>query len=207
MASLGSLLTYGAYLAFVLLVVARNADPVDMPNPLNDRGGPGPVKAWSEVFDDVALTFSQNVRVGGVGMLAAFTAPLAWGMFFYHIYLVWAGMTTNETSKWADWRDDITDGVVYRAERLPVADDEMEGQSNDMEPFVQWPISSAQQLVVSEECQPDSRWNGSSSVPSSTITNSLSRRSSGWRQVYSLADVDNLYDLGFWDNLIDVLDT
>jgi palmitoyltransferase ZDHHC4 len=25
-----------------------------------------------------------------------------------------------------------------------------------------------------------------------------------WEKVHSLADVENLYDLGFWDNLVDV---
>ena len=207
MASLGSLLTYGAYLAFRLLFVVKYADPVDLSDLLNGRSWPSPVKAWSDVFDELALKFSQNVRIGGVGMLAAFTAPLAWGMFFYHLYLVWAGMTTNETSKWADWRDDITDGVVYRAERPPIADEEMEGQSNDIEPFVQWPISSTQQLVVSEGGQPDGRWNGGSSAGSNLPTAGLSRISHDWRKVYSLADVENLYDLGFWDNLIDILET
>ena len=33
----------------------------------------------------------------------------------YHGYLIWAGMTTNESSKWSDFKEDVGDGYVYRA--------------------------------------------------------------------------------------------
>ena len=48
-----------------------------------------------------------------VGMLAASTFLLPLGLLAYHCYLIWAGMTTNESQKWADWRDDMVDGVVF----------------------------------------------------------------------------------------------
>lgn len=117
-------------------------------------------------------------------MLATLTAPLAWGFFIYHVYLIWAGMTTNESSKWADYRDYIADGLVFRCER------DAKGASNSHLEFenVDWPVSSTQQLVVCEDGQP----------PSADET---------WRKLRDLSEADNLYDLGFWDNLIDILHT
>ena len=203
MASLGTLLTYGAYLAFMLITVAIHT--IDPPNAFDDRNKQTARQPWSEAFESWALGFAQNLRIGAVGMLAAFTAPLAWGLLFYHVYLVWAGMTTNETSKWADWRDDITDGIVYRAERLQVAEHDGTWDDTEIKPFVKWPISSSQQLLVSEGGPPGGRRAMTSSISLDPSSSSPRELTGAWRQIYSLADIDNLYDLGFWDNLMDVL--
>ncbi|KAI2478336.1 Palmitoyltransferase [Pyrenophora tritici-repentis] len=52
-------------------------------------------------------------------------SPLA--LFGYHIYLIWAGMTTNESGKWSDWSDDMVEGVVFLGQRR---EDTMHGHSS-----------------------------------------------------------------------------
>lgn len=113
-------------------------------------------------------------------------------------------MTTNETSKWADWRDDITDGLVYRSERTRAITSDRE-EISESEPPVDWPVSSTQKLVSSEDGQPpDTTIDPTFSHVLSSATYSP-ERIQRWSRVDSLADVDNLYDLGFWDNFMDVL--
>ena len=125
-------------------------------------------------------------------MLAALTGPLAWGLFWYHIYLVWAGMTTNESSKWADWRDDITDGVVFKRDKnKDTSQPTFLGPS--FEPPVKWPVSSTQELTK--------RLGVDTEEPRSPVESS----STAWTRVQNLAEIENLYDLGFWDNLLDIL--
>ena len=41
---------------------------------------------------------------------------LAGGFGVYHVYLVWAGSTTNEQGKWGDWKEDVLDGLVLEGE-------------------------------------------------------------------------------------------
>ena len=125
-------------------------------------------------------------------MLAALTGPLAWGLFWYHIYLVWAGMTTNESSKWADWRDDITDGAVFKRDRSR-GKSQITLQRSSVEPAVKWPICSTQEL--------EKRSN--SHIRESLSSNGSSSRD--WKRVQNLSEIENLYDLGFWDNFVDIL--
>lgn len=193
------MLNYGTYLAYVILSDTLQSSTLRRSEGTWSREHWSKGKSWSQYSRSWGWAFTQDVRVGSVGLLAMMTAPLAWGLFWYHLYLIWAGMTTNESGKWADWRDDIADGLVFRADRN--IDDGGGGERNtDIEPFVEWPISSTQQLVRSD--------NGRSpeAQPSSTGTQSrVAEQYTHWRRVKSLEEVDNLYDLGFWDNLTDVL--
>ena len=143
-----------------------------------------------------------------MGLLAMMTAPLASGLFVYHVYLIWAGMTTNESSKWADWRDEIDDGLVFRTERdLDGKNDGGGRRDESIEPRVEWPISSSQQLVRREGGRsPDSQVHFREDFGPSDPHNDA-RRSPQWKRVRGLDEVGNLYDLGFWDNLIDVWPT
>jgi hypothetical protein len=54
--------------------------------------------------------------VGATTLLMTMCAPLSAGFLVYHVYLLWIGATTNETSKWADFKEDVADGLVFRAE-------------------------------------------------------------------------------------------
>lgn len=192
MASLGALLGYGAFLAHVLLSEILQAT---VSNP-SQRWSIG--LTWSEYFQSWLWAFAEDFRIGGVGLLALLTAPLAWGLFFYHMYLVWAGMTTNESSKWADWRDDVADDLVFKTLRAPVAEERkpMEHDAK-IEPFTDWPVSSTQKLVRTE--------NGK--APGNETINYGQREGNKsqirWTRVRSMEEVDNLYDLGFWGNLGD----
>lgn len=135
-------------------------------------------------------------------MLAFMTAPLAWGLFLYHVHLIRIGMTTNEKSKWEDLRDDIADGLVFKSERR--LDGHNHGQRHlGIEPPVDWPISTNQWVVRCDDGQPPDSPLGSrgddETLPS---PGNLSHRSP-WKRLQDLHDVDNLYNLGFWDNIAD----
>jgi len=157
---------------------------------------------WSNVGDKVARAVNEGgLSTAGVGMLSASTAPLPLGLLAYHIYLVWAGMTTNETQKWADWREDMADGVVFRAkysevlareqelkaQRLRTGDGQAFASGREMAPLVDWPVASNQHVVRTNDGRPP---NG---------------REHLYEQIWSLNAVDNIYDLGLWDNFMYVL--
>ncbi|GAB7338154.1 hypothetical protein MBLNU457_4505t1 [Dothideomycetes sp. NU457] len=147
--------------------------------------------------------------ITGVGMLAAMTAPLPLGLLAYHIYLIWAGMTTNENQKWSYWREDMADGTVFRARRSDVlahnelmrnqiSTNQLEGghlqkrvsylndESEQGEPDVDWPVSSDQMIVRTNDGRPP-----------------LGREYL-YERIWDLTQVENIYDLGFVDNLRDV---
>lgn len=147
------------------------------------------INRWS-----VAIT--REPRIGAVGLLSLTTAPLAGGLFVYHVYLVWAGTTTNETAKWSDLRENMADGLVWKGIRSRSRGDRA---SQDIEPPTQWPVSSDQILIETDDGNPphfaeDTEPAGEDGV-----------KSASWERCWRLADVDNLYDLGFWDNLLEVL--
>lgn len=205
--SIATLLSYGGFLTHHILTkilqetFLSNRSPE--PNKLQMKTYWSKGINWSEYLDSWLWALTRDVRIGGVGLLAVLTAPLVWGFFLYHIYLIWAGMTTNESAKWADWRDDIADGLVFRSDRRENITGPATNLSEDMtEPRVGWPISSNQLLVRCGDGQTpyahhlEGLMNG---------VESPSRGISHWKKVGSLHEIDNLYDLGFWDNLTDAL--
>ncbi|KAL9138739.1 MAG: hypothetical protein Q9175_000005 [Cornicularia normoerica] len=199
MSSLGAMLSYGTYLAYMVLDDSLQASTLRRSDGPDGRAHWSAGKTWSQYAQSWRLAFADDVRIGSVGMLAVMTAPLAWGLFWYHMYLIWAGMTTNESGKWGDWRDDIADGLVFRADNVPDNPNDRPG-NDDIEPFVDWPISSTQQLVRSNNGEP----------PEARAVWSRNNTATGnirWRRVSGLHEVHNLYDLGFWDNFIDILST
>jgi hypothetical protein len=142
------------------------------------------------------------------------TAPLPLGLLGYHIYLIWAGMTTNETGKWADWRDDMNDGLVFMADVKPEhvygtqhsesLDDESalsNGHDSTATPpskpqeYV-YPVRSRQFLVRTNDGQTPR--NIHPQMAAFIVEDS-------WRRCWRLADVENIYDQGFWTNLVEVL--
>lgn len=192
MASLGALLNYGAYLASVVLRDMLQADS-EQGTSVTSSAKPSWSAAltWKEYLHSWSWAFAQDVRIGGVGLLALLTGPLAWGLFWYHVYLIWAGMTTNESSKWADWRDDITDGIVFQRKK---PNDQLQRSENFKgRTTLQWPIWSTQVLMRCSE----------SDVLSSSFVESLEEQQ--WIKVRNLSEIENLYDLGFWDNIKDIL--
>ncbi|KAL8701786.1 MAG: hypothetical protein Q9224_000333 [Gallowayella concinna] len=190
--SLSILLTYGAYLSYNLLSRALQLRASGLLNHESGTENWSSGLTWSMYASHWSWALSQDIRIGGVGLLALLTAPLAWTMFLYHLYLVWAGMTTNESSKWSEWREYIDEGLVYKwlgnANHVPA-------QSKDptTEPVVDWPIHSDQRLYWSEDGRPP----GAIAMGEDGI-------SASWKPVHGLCEISNLYDLGFWDNLKDI---
>ena len=129
-----------------------------------------------------------GVAMGAVTLLALMTSPLVWGLFGYHVWLVYCGTTTNEAMKWSDWQVEMDEGFAFKRG--------MDGQrvrNVAVEPaWTRWPAETEQVLVRTHDGHPPSRddaWPGVGE----------------WEAVWRLRDVENLYDLGFWDNLLDVL--
>lgn len=193
--SLGLLLVYGGYLAYVLLTESLQHE-----NSTLDRQHWSTGLSWERYFDLWLWAIGEDIRVGGVGLLAALTAPLAWGLFWYHIYLIWAGMTTNETSKWADLKEDIADGFIFQSKR-PAGNMNV-SLGSESKPLVNWPISNEQWLIRCEDGQPPD-----DEVDNASSTSTRPAQKPRWERLQSLNEVNNLYDLGFWRNLVDVIST
>ena len=138
-----------------------------------------------------------GLSVAGVGMLAATTTPLPLGLLAYHVYLVWAGMTTNESAKWADWKDDMQDGFVFIGKRSVILQRERErkgadsvlpdGETDDEPECDDWPIKSNHMVVRTTDGKPP--------VGQEDM----------WERVSTLDDVTNIYDLGLWQNLVAIM--
>lgn len=144
-----------------------------------------------------------GISVAGVGMLASSTAPLPLGLLGYHLYLVWAGMTTNESAKWADWRDDVADGSVYTAKRSAVLQRARErkrasGRVGEMESLLE---------EGDEEGEEQGRWavKGDSIITRTVDGRPPPGQEELWERVTSLEELVNIYDLGFARNLLDIL--
>ncbi|QGI60700.1 hypothetical protein CEK26_004671 [Fusarium fujikuroi] len=175
------LCTYGGFLGLSIITVRVQ------------RYAPG----WS-VWKPRGMTVSQylagwgwgiqdNVNMGASSLLAALTSPLVWGLLLYTLYLVYCGTTTNETLKWSDWKEDMRDGFAFRRS-MPI-----NRQKNERaEPrFTRWPVEVQQIMVTTQDGQPpndDLRYPGEGE----------------WERVWNLSDVENLYDMGLWDNLVDI---
>lgn len=133
-----------------------------------------------------------GLSVAGVGLLAALTAPMPLGLLAYHAYLIWAGTTTNESGKWSDWKEDMSDGIVWLADLKT----ESTGLPANAARACQWPILSRQCMVQTSDGQ----------IPRNlppAFGDVVENES--WRRVWRLAQIENIYDLGFWDNLMEVL--
>ncbi len=205
--ALSILLTYGGYLGHMLLTRTLQETTLRRAQGMASRSHWSVGKNWSTYFQLWGWAITKDVRIGSVAMLTTMTAPLAWGLLLYHVYLIWAGMTTNESLKWSDWRDDIADGLVFKGRRsLKAAGNGL--FDPEVDPKVDWPIESDQVLVRTETRLPPnteaSRLGSAASFASNA--NHISH-GPDWVSVKGLQEVHNMYDLGFWDNFIDILRT
>ncbi|CAN8098359.1 unnamed protein product [Discula destructiva] len=177
------LLTYGTGLGFGLM---RQTICAKWPEfaiwPPSVQGA-----TWSQYFLMWAYGLQTDPGVGGVSLLMMLTCPLVWGLWAYNMYLIWAGTTTNESLKWSDWREEIADGFAYRRRMSPSREKDL-----TLEPaWTKWPVDAETIMIRSETGAPSA---DSTDIPGI----------GEWTQVQSLAEVDNLYDLDFWENLRDV---
>ncbi len=129
----------------------------------------------------------DRVGLGSVSLLTLMTSPLVWGLVGYNVWNVWSGVTTNESMKWCDLQCDMDDGLVFRRRMAP-------GRPKDPHleaPRTRWPAEPDQIIVARFDGQPPP---AADSFPGE----------GEWEPVWRLRDVENLYDLGFWDNLVDI---
>ncbi|KAA8909692.1 DHHC palmitoyltransferase-domain-containing protein [Sphaerosporella brunnea] len=141
------------------------------------------VAGWTEWIVYMGAAILEEVHVGAVFLLCVLCGILSFVFTAYHLYLVWAGTTTNETTKWADLMEDIKDGMIFKTD---VAEDCAEEQAEGK--AVEWPRTSRQSLYRIKE-------GNTGDLPRGVV----------WFRVQSLAEVDNVYDLGGWSNLMDVV--
>ena len=178
----GVLTLYGACLGVHLMATAMRARfPVWTLLPWR---GPLPFKQWLVVW---TWGLQDAVAMGAVTLLAGMTTPLVWGLLGYHAWLIWCGTTTNESLKWSDWQAEMDDGFAFK--RRMAAD---RPKDPALEPgWTRWPAETEQILVRTDDGEP----------PASHL---VLPGEGEWERVWRLRDVENLYDLGFWDNLVDV---
>ncbi|KAI1387207.1 zf-DHHC-domain-containing protein [Hypoxylon trugodes] len=142
--------------------------------------------SWAEYLLLLTMGIQEDAGVGAVTLLAIMTSPLVWGLLGYHAYLIYCGTTTNESMKWQDWQMEMDDGCVFKRSLAP---DRVKDPRNEA-PWTRWPLDPIQVLIRTEDGAPPSA-DGGPGIGE-------------WERVWRLRDVENLYDLGFWDNLIDV---
>lgn len=142
--------------------------------------------SWRDYVVLLTAGVQDDVGVGSVTLLALMTSPLVWGLLAYHVYLVYSGTTTNESMKWQDWQLEMDDGCAFRR-ALP--SDRARDPVREA-PWTRWPVDAVQVLVRTEDGTP----------PPASAGVGVGE----WERVWRLSDVENLYDLGFWDNLVDV---
>ncbi|KAI2794477.1 hypothetical protein POX_a01076 [Penicillium oxalicum] len=194
--SLSILLVYGTLLGYSLLLQTMKEI---IPPELQEA-----MKAWSMYFHIWSIVITRDAQIGTVTLLMVMTAPLAIAFLVYHTYLIWAGMTTNESAKWVDWKEDILDGFVFKANRSQIENAPQQVDLGDRP----WPVKSSQVLVTDD--QPPLEGfvfeEGSNRVhyPGEAIQpRSIDSR---WTELQHVKDLDNIYDLGFKRNLVDALD-
>lgn len=195
----GLTLMYGAYIAFTVLrpLVQKNYHIFAGQHSSDEQAS-----GFKGLFDKLTTTLTAyivigGIRIAGVGLLACLTSPMPLGLLAYHVYLIWAGTTTNETNKWADWRDDMYDGVVFMGkQRKPAPKPLGRSGQEELEPHTDWPTEGTQALVQTSDGQ------FPTNLP--PVLKDYVEEGS-WQRCWRLAQVDNIYDLGFLDNLIDAL--
>ncbi|OCK79334.1 palmitoyltransferase swf1 [Lepidopterella palustris CBS 459.81] len=198
--SITILLAYSAYLAYFLLAPSVRAHyalygHLWNPTPQSSHAPSTRLSTVNTVLSTALAPFLARLSlaldigglsIAGVGLLALLTSPMPLGLLGYHLYLIWAGMTTNESSKWSDWRDEMADGVVFLGAQLPSA------SFAASDGFTSWPQASRQVLVRTINGQPPE------DLPKH-LKGVVDERE--WRRVWRLGEVENVYDLGFWGNL------
>lgn len=200
------LLSYGSYLGYSILDrYLQDTLVLSFPTAVHSKHWAEGIE-WGMYFQFWGYAIADDIVVGGILMLAMLTAPLPLAMFLYHVYLIWSGMTTNESAKWGDWRDDIADGLVFKARKSEIYPHK-HPDADIVEPYIPWPIQVDQTLIFTDDGNPP-RVGFYLSKECSSITQPVDLDAvpdTRWKRVRSLKDVVNIYDRGFSLNLRDGL--
>jgi palmitoyltransferase len=103
---------------------------------------------------------------------------------------VYCGTTTNESFKWSVYKDDMEDGFAFRR-HMPSK------RARDLvkEPICsRWPVEPDMVLAATDDGKPPPPQMGLAG-------------DGEWERIWKLKDVENLYDMGFWDNMGDIFVT
>lgn len=112
-------------------------------------------------------------------------------------------MTTNESGKWADLREDIYDDICFKAKISEMRRDYPGPLGEGVNPgTVGWRIPSEWWLIRTNEGQHPTRRVADEQGHEIPEAEEVDDR---WVRVMDLHEVINVYDLGFWDNLKDGL--
>ncbi|KAL1838907.1 hypothetical protein VTJ49DRAFT_2071 [Mycothermus thermophilus] len=193
LASTATLTAYGGYLGVQLMTTAmRQRFPHWAILWWRARDGQGMglgewLTAWSWGMQDGGLGTGGGVAMGAVTLLAVMTTPLVGALLGYHVWLVYCGTTTNESMKWADWQVEMDEGCAFKR-RL---DGQRQKDANVEPLWTRWPVEAEQVLVRTRDGNPPA---GDAELPGE----------GEWEKVWRVRELENLYDLGFWDNLVDV---
>jgi hypothetical protein len=141
---------------------------------------------WERYFALWGWSLQSSVGMGAVTLLTFLISPMVWAFFVYTVYMLYCGMTTNESLKWSEWKDEVRDGTAYRRSMSVgrIKDPRFEG------PTSRWPNDTEQILITTETGGPPKNPN----IPGHGL----------WEQVRSFGSIHNLYDLGLWNNIVDV---
>jgi hypothetical protein len=144
--------------------------------------------SWGMQYGGRGTVGAGGVAMGAVTLLALMTTPLVVALFNYHVWLIYCGTTTNESMKWADWQMEMDDGCAFKRRM----DSEKRVKDPSVEPlWTRWPVEAEQVLVRTRDGNPPAK--------------DLNLPGEGeWEKVWRVRELENLYDLGFWDNLVDV---
>ncbi|KAJ2993320.1 hypothetical protein NUW58_g1877 [Xylaria curta] len=146
-----------------------------------------PQQSWHHYFILLTYGIQFDVGVGSVTLLAIMTAPLVWGLLGYHTYLIYCGTTTNESMKWQDWQ---AEGWMMASRSGDVCPSRGTATPGFEASWTRWPVEPAQILVRTQDGE---------------TPNDASLAGEGsWERVWRLRDIENIYDIGFWDNLVDI---
>lgn len=152
------------------------------------------IDSWLDTLATALLV--GGVARGAVGLLALLIAPLPAGLLAYHAYLVWVGTTNNESGKWRNWREEVADGLAYVAPIVGI-DESSQSTQHRWEEKSAWPKRSRQFLVLTSDGLPPRNLQPE--------IKAVVGKHAEWRRCRSLKEVDNIYNLGVWQNLRDIL--
>ncbi|RPB20917.1 zf-DHHC-domain-containing protein [Terfezia boudieri ATCC MYA-4762] len=192
----GSILSHSIMNIFIQSLLPQNRKVSDLP--------------WSLYFKGWGVGFIQVTPLAAVFLLSTLCGILSYCFTIYHFYLIWAGTTTNETFKWSDWAEDIRSGEIYIATASsplystrvpqplpPTAEENFRAEAeadgfllqNLTEPTVPWRKQARQVLAR---------------VPIGGDPGRLPKELT-WKKCEGLREVENMYDLGWKENLRMVL--
>ncbi|KAL2890549.1 Palmitoyltransferase SWF1 [Ceratocystis lukuohia] len=173
------LASYGGMLGFSIL-----KDTILFRYPLWSPWKPAGM-TWRDYMLIWSWGLEHNTRIGAVSLLAILCSPMVWAFLFYTVFLIYCGTTTNESLKWSDWRLEMKEGFVFKRAMSLTREKYL-----SVEPAItRWPVETEQIIVrTADGSLPDPQCPGTGE----------------WERVHSLRDIDNIYDLGFADNLRDI---